>query len=271
MATIEQNEQMWDRSYGWPDGGDVWSSGWGGPGPQWHRWIAPRVRAAVGGGPPGRRVVEIGCGHGRWTQFLAGSYREVTAVDLSQRCVDHCAKRFADVENVRVSRCDGRTLPGVDDHSISLVFSFDSLVHADAEVIDAYLAEAARVLTPDGVVFVHHSNLGAYRWNRSRRLRRMTPLVRGLAAIGALEPEVHWRDPTVDADLVVATASRHGLVCVRQELLRWGTRRAFIDCISVVVREGTAAHLPLERVHNTRFDDEMSAVARQAQIDEDTG
>ena len=51
----------------------------------------------------------------------------------------------------------------VADRSVDFAFSFDSLVHADAEVLDAYAAELARTLAPDGVAFIHHSNLGAYR------------------------------------------------------------------------------------------------------------
>ena len=49
----------------------------------------------------------------------------------------------------------------VDDESIDFAFSADSLVHADLDVIAAYLSELARTLRPNGVGFIHHSNLGA--------------------------------------------------------------------------------------------------------------
>ena len=42
------------------------------------------------------------------------------------------------------------------------VFSFDSLVYAENDVIAAYLSQLARKLSPDGVGFIHHSNIGAY-------------------------------------------------------------------------------------------------------------
>ena len=42
-------------------------------------------------------------------------------------------------------------LPMVEESSIDFVFSFDSLVHVEAETLAAYLSELARVLKPDGV------------------------------------------------------------------------------------------------------------------------
>jgi hypothetical protein len=43
------------------------------------------------------------------------------------------------------------------DGSIDLAFSFDSLVHAEADVLSFYLAQLATKLRSDGVAFIHHS------------------------------------------------------------------------------------------------------------------
>lgn len=215
--------------------------------------------------PPYGTVVEIGCGHGRWTQFLAERASEVVALDLAPACIDACRARFGDQTGVVPVICDGRSMPGVADGSVDLVFSFDSLVHADADALDAYLAEIGRVLRADGVAWLHHSNLGACRGDRSAALRRAGPLHRLLVRAGVLEPELHWRDPSVDADVVVASAARHGLVCTSQELLGWATRRALIDCISVLVRaDGRHEAAPLRRWANRAFDEERIAADRAA-------
>jgi SAM-dependent methyltransferase len=236
MASIERNLAVWDRQYSWPDGGDEWSSGWGGPEVQWTAWLEPRLDAALAWrDDPTTRVVEIGCGHGRWTAFLADRFERVHAIDLSPRCVSVCERRFADTPGVTVSVGDGTDLPGVQDASVDLVVSVDSLVHADRAVMESYLRECARVLTPDGVALLHHSNLAACGFDRARVLDR-APLRRIAAALGLAEPNVHWRDPTVDADVVVDAAAPVGLACVHQELLRWGTRRRYTDCISALVR-----------------------------------
>jgi SAM-dependent methyltransferase len=262
VPSIHENRETWGRPESWTDDGDVWSRGWGGPRSQWSSWIEPRLREAAGP-PPYGTVVEIGCGHGRWTQFLAEAATQVIALDVAPACIDACRARFDDHARVVPVLCDGRSIPAVADRSVDLVFSFDSLVHADAEALDAYLAEISRVLRTDGVAWLHHSNLGACRGDRSAALRRVGPLHRLLVQAGVLEPELHWRDASVDADLVVASAARHGLVCTSQELLGWATRRALIDCVSVLVRaEGRHAGAPLRRWENRAFDEERDAAER---------
>lgn len=268
MATVEENRLMWDRTYAWPRAGDEWSSGWGGPTPQWTEWIRPRVAAAVGSDPADLGViVEIGSGHGRWTHFLAEGGAEVVAVDLAPGCVEACRRRFADRPGVRPILSDGMSLPTVADGTVDLVFSFDSLVHADHHALRGYVSECARVLRPGGVAYLHHSNLAAYRLDRSSLIRPR--LRRALGALGVAEPDVHWRDPTVDADLVVRLAATHGLVCSDQELLRWDTRRRHIDCISVLRRPSSPGSAPcrLRRVENDTFMQEMARVGRRVSDD----
>jgi len=263
VGTIDENWQIWGSASSWIDGGDTWSSGWGGPRRQWDGWIWPRLEHAIAGAGPASElsVVEIGCGHGRWTQFLAEQFAQVHAVDLVPTCVEECTQRFSGTPNVSTMLTDGCSLDGVDSRSVDLVFSFDSLVHADAEAISGYLREAARVLTDDGVVFLHHSNLASCGWDCSPALRRSDRLARVLVRAGVLEPHVHWRDPTVDADLVARRADDCGLVCVGQELLPWATKKALIDCVSVIVRDGRPPSRSLVRTVNRRFGDEMRDVA----------
>ena len=46
----------------------------------------------------------------------------------------------------------------VEDGQFDLVFSFDSMVHANLEVHQAYIPQILRKLTKNGVAFIHHSN-----------------------------------------------------------------------------------------------------------------
>lgn len=261
MASIDQNRDRWEHAYAWSSDGDEWSSGWGGPERQWSRWVEPRIAAATGRARFGHgTVVEIGCGRGRWTQFLAESFDEVTGVDLAPSCVAHCRSRFADQENVRVLEGDGSSLDGVPDGSVDLVVSIDSLVHADVAALAGYVAECSRVLRADGVALLHHSNLascGPERWAllEHRRVRR------ALSRLRIVERSVHWRDRSVDAGVVSRLAEQHRLVCVRQELIRWDTRRHYIDCISTLRRAGGEPFGPMITVHNDGFLDEMKASA----------
>lgn len=255
MPTVDQNRAMWDGDDAWTDDGDDWSSGWGGPELQWARWVLPRLLAAA----PDlsrRRVVEIGCGHGRWTRFLLDACAHVTAVDLADGCIEHCRRRFSGRPDLRLLQVDGRSLDGIEDRSADLVVSIDSLVHADRDAVAGYVAECARVLAPRGVAVLHHSNLAACRLDGHSLLRHRV-VRRTLAALRLAEPSVHWRDVTVSADLVVELAAESGLVCTTQELLRWSTRRAFIDCISVLRPADAQQPGPPLRIHNTTFVREM--------------
>jgi SAM-dependent methyltransferase len=99
---------------------------------------------------------------GRISEYLLPQCQQYVGVDLAAACVEACKTRFADVAHARFATTDGLTLTGVDDASVDFAFTWDSLVHADAEVLRSYLSELARVLRPGGAAFVHHSNLLAF-------------------------------------------------------------------------------------------------------------
>src|SRR3954454_12840335 len=157
MPDVEANRLQWNESYRWPEGGDEWSKAWGGPDAQWHFTLWPRMRQFL----PTGTLLEIAPGFGRWTAYLVDCCDRYVGVDLSSQGIDACRARFADVAKAEFNVNDGKSLPGVSDASVDFAFSFDSLVHVEDEVIDAYLVELTRVLRNDGVAFIHHSNLAA--------------------------------------------------------------------------------------------------------------
>jgi hypothetical protein len=53
----------------------------------------------------------------------------------------------------------GDRLPRCADDGIDFVWSYDSFVHMDREVIHAYLGEIRRVLKAGGLAIIHHSNV----------------------------------------------------------------------------------------------------------------
>ncbi len=159
MPTVEQNLFLWGKADGWKDDGDKWSVKWGSTELEWSTSIFPRIRKFL----PAPTILEIAPGFGRWTQFLKGFCDQLIAVDVSPACIERCKERFASDSHVRCYVNDGRSLPMVEDASVDFAFSFDSLVHVEADVIAAYLNQLGKKLKPDGFAFLHHSNLGAYR------------------------------------------------------------------------------------------------------------
>jgi ubiquinone/menaquinone biosynthesis C-methylase UbiE len=261
MATIEDNVSSWDGGYNWKNRGDEWSSPWGGPFMQWYGSIYPRIKRHL----PADSILEIACGYGRWTQYLKDMCEHLTAIDLSEECIRSCKLRFAKDSQIEYHVNDGKSLGMIPDDSINFVFSFDSLVHANETVIDAYLSQFARILKKDGVCFIHHSNLGEYHTLLSR-FRRVPKLEGILARAGVLEKSLGWRDPKVDAKKVASFAERHGLRCVSQELVPWNTKRLYIDCMSTIVRKDSPIAWKNRVLRNATFMQEANNLLRLSSL-----
>ncbi len=241
MAVIAENLSMWDQSYAWPKQGDEWSDAWGGVSHQWWATLFPRLQGYV----PAERILEIAPGYGRWTHFLKDLCAEIVIVDLAETAIAHCAERFAEDRHVSGHVNDGKTLPMAADGSIDLVFSFDSLVHVERDVMESYLGEIARILTPGGVAFLHHSNLAAH-----------APSVYEGKNNG-------WRASSVSAAVVAALGVEVGLSAISQEQLSWGGVDYLNDCISVITRAGSRWDRENVVVENPGFSKVEIAMALQ--------
>lgn len=242
MPTLKENQDFWAR-YDWPERGDEWSVVWGGAENQWWGTLYPRLRHLL----PAGRLLEIAPGYGRFTAFLGDHCAELIGVDLSERCVEACRGRFADRPAMSFHVNDGVSLPMVEDRSMDLVFSFDSLVHCEEEVLRSYVREIARVLGPDGVAFLHHSNLAAFRDPASGRLTVGNP---------------HWRAESMSAERMRRFCAEASVLCIGQELVNWGVD-FLSDCFSLVTPAGSRRARDPVVVENREF---MAEAERQATI-----
>ena len=217
MPSIEENKAAWD-GYGWEQGGDEWSEAAGGADMQWYGTILPRIHRYM----PAQTILEIAPGFGRWTQFLKDLCNDLIIVDLSEKCIQACKRRFISCSHIQYYVNDGKSLGFLPDGSVDFVFSYDSLVHAEADVVEAYVHELGRKLSRDGVGFIHHSNLGEY-----------------TAAGANITEPTHWRAPSMTADSFTRYATRSGLECISQEIINWGSGPYLIDCITVFTKKGS--------------------------------
>jgi ubiquinone/menaquinone biosynthesis C-methylase UbiE len=224
MPSVGENLMLWNYRYGWPRGGDEWSEPWGSPEAQWQATILPRLEGFL----PARTIVEIAPGFGRWTRFLAGQCERLIVVDVSPKCIGACRERFKDQQHLVFKVNDGFTLPEVEDHSVDMVFSFDSLVHVEPDVVSSYLKESSRVLSPQGGGFFHHSNLGQYAAELPNQL-----------TAGEF-----WRSRKMSAETFRSCCEEAGLVCVKQETVNWLETGRLLDCFSWFRRSSDALSSP---------------------------
>lgn len=136
-------------------------------------WLLDRVAAYAAGGP----VVEVGCGPGHVTAYLAEAGADATGIDLSPGMVEQARRRFPDgtyeVGDLR-RLMRPTTAPGW-----ATVLAWYSLIHLAASELPGAIEALTRPLSPSG-------------W-----------LVLGLHAGAEVRHHDSWFDVPVDLDFVL--------------------------------------------------------------------
>ena len=260
MATINENRQFWDADYDWLEEGHEWSRAWGGADMQWYGTILPRLHRYV----PASTILEIAPGFGRWTGFLKDMCEWLILVDLSERCIEACQRKFRSYGHIEYHVNDGSSLDMVQDESVDLVFSFDSLVHVERDVMESYVDQIAKKLSSDGVAFIHHSNIGQYSRYYGFWKGRFLPgrFVKWLKDRNIVEPYDHWRAFSMTGKLMEKMIEKAGLFCISQEYINWGTKPShLIDCITVFSKKGSRWQGKTRRLLNRNFMKEAGIIS----------
>ena len=169
--TPEVNAALW-TVYDWSRQGEEWSKD-----PAWEALVvqdllAPHV-------PSGSRVLEIGPGAGRWTQYLVQRASRLVIVDVTPRCIELCRTRFhriPHIEYVVNNGCDLSFLPA---ESIDRIWSWDVFIHVGVEDIQRYIRQFSRVLTPGGRGLIQHAHAPyAWGWRSPVSMAQMADLCR---------------------------------------------------------------------------------------------
>jgi hypothetical protein len=269
MPTAAENLESWNQ-YNWSNGGEEWSAQFGGTKALWSFFLYPRIERFL----PASTILEIAPGYGRWTQFLQGLCQSMIAIDISEKCIEHCKVRFASSSHVQFYVNDGFSLSVVPDGSVDFAFSFDALVHAEKDVLASYVTQVGKKLTADGIGFFHHSNLGTYR-RRLAMLARYRRLPIRLRRYILREDYFQrllsinfggWRAESMTAGLFRDDCERAGLSCIGQELINWGGGKCLIDAISVFTRRGSRWDREFVCLKNEKFVENASTTERLAQL-----
>jgi ubiquinone/menaquinone biosynthesis C-methylase UbiE len=148
----DENREVW-TAWDWSKHGNEWNDG--ADPVAWKQSVIDDVLVETI--PKGGVVLEIGPGGGRWSEALRLRADRLLLVDVTERALELCRKRFAGTPNVEFLLTEGASLPDVPDGSVDSVWSFDVFVHIRPVDVASYLSEIARVLRPGGVALIHHS------------------------------------------------------------------------------------------------------------------
>lgn len=236
MPNLDWNKETWGGNYDWCGRGEEWSVCWGSSEAQWYGSLFPRLHRRL----PAGRVLEIAPGFGRWTHYLLRHTREAyLGIDIAQNAIESCRQTFAEHEHARFEVNDGTSLAAAPAEMFDLVFSFDSLVHAELEVHAQYIPQILLKLQPEGVAFIHHSN-----WAESPECG---------------EPPLHYRARSVSASAFAELVHKAGGHVLIQECIQWGEGR-LIDCLTLFCRSDCSHRPETRRFDNSGFMEEARLI-----------
>lgn len=96
------------------------------------------------------RIIDVGCGPGQWTNYLAEHGADVEGIDPVPEFVAEARRRYPS-RRYRIGRADRLD---VEDGGLGGVLAWYSLIHTEPGRIDALLAEFARAVRPGGCLAV---------------------------------------------------------------------------------------------------------------------
>jgi ubiquinone/menaquinone biosynthesis C-methylase UbiE len=117
---------------------------------------AERLDSFIG---PSDTVVDLGCGIGRVTRYVAPLCRDIWAVDASETMLRFARERLAELPNVRFLLGRGTALPEIDTSSVDFAYSLLTLQHVEREHAFRLLRELRRILRDGGRAFLTFPNL----------------------------------------------------------------------------------------------------------------
>jgi ubiquinone/menaquinone biosynthesis C-methylase UbiE len=104
-------------------------------------------------------VLDLGCGIGRVTRYVAPLCQEIWAVDVSETMLRFARERLAELPNVRFLLGRGTALPEIETASVDFTYSLLTLQHVEREHAFRLLRELRRVLRDGGRAYLTFPNL----------------------------------------------------------------------------------------------------------------
>jgi ubiquinone/menaquinone biosynthesis C-methylase UbiE len=108
---------------------------------------------------PTDTVLDLGCGIGRVTRYVAPLCQNIWAVDVSETMLRFARHRLAELSNVHFVLGRGTALPELETGGVDFAYSLLTLQHVEREHAFKLLRELRRVIRDGGRAFLTFPNL----------------------------------------------------------------------------------------------------------------
>lgn len=120
----------------------------------WHRYLFAKQFCT------GKKVLDIACGEGYGSAYLAKFASHTTGVDISAEAIDHARNKYGGT-HIEFVLSDAVQLP-FDNEYFDTIVSFETLEHLSSEDQQLYITELLRILKKDGILIISTPNKKVY-------------------------------------------------------------------------------------------------------------
>ncbi len=109
----------------------------------------------------GKNVLDAACGEGYGSRILSDYALNVTGLDISEETINNARYNYRNIDNLKFVHGSIAQIP-LENNSIDIVVSFDTIEHVTEELQRSFLAEVSRVLKEDGFLIISTPNKEIY-------------------------------------------------------------------------------------------------------------
>lgn len=140
-------------------------------------------------------VLEIACGIGRVSRFVAPYCRQLYCADILDSALVLCKNNLKNFKNVSFSKINGYDLKCFQNNFFDLVYSFTAFFHFDFELVVNYFFEIRRVLKPNGIAIIEFKQ-----WKSEKDIVQLLNKIQEAGGIEKYEKKLgKWRYVSADA------------------------------------------------------------------------
>ena len=121
----------------------------------YERYILPFLAKHIIKNPKELTIIDLGCGTGRITQFLAQNFKEAIGTDVSEELINKANQDHHGISNMNFYLTSGKDLHQIKSESTDIGFSFAALQHIPCKkTVWQNFRETYRILKPGGRILM---------------------------------------------------------------------------------------------------------------------